>query len=134
MSEKYKKICKYLNYVERKLILASRVTDSLSISAFSLLVAILVGITSFAVKIKIRAITAGFEKYKLIIKKKKKKHDKIMLLRIDKLDSIEVLIYKGLINSYISHDKSVSVNNVLGEYYEMREEIKNPETSVEYIM
>ena len=114
MSEKYKKICKYLNYVERKLILASRVTDSLSISAFSLLVAILVGITSFSVKIKIRAITAGFEKYKLIIKKKKKKHDKIMLLRKDKLDSIEVLIYKGLINSYISHDKSVSVNNVLG--------------------
>ena len=134
MSEKYKKICKYLNYVERKLILASRVTDSLSISAFSLLVAILVGIMSFSVKIKIRAITAGFEKYKLIIKKKKKKYDKIMLLRKDKLDSIEVLIYKGLINSYISHDKSVSVNNVLGEYYEMREEIKNPETSVEYII
>ena len=29
---------------------------------------------------------------------------------------------------------NVSGNNVLREYNEMKEEIKNPETSVEYIM
>ena len=39
---------------------------------------------------------------------------------------------KSLINSYIIHDKFVSVNNVLREYNEMKEEIKNSETSVEY--
>ena len=37
-------------------------------------------------------------------------------------------------NSYISHDKYILANNVLREYYGMKEEIKNPETSSEYAM
>ena len=48
----------------------------------------------------------------------------------DKLNTTEVLISKTLINSYISHDEFASVNNVLGEYYEMKKRNKNPETSV----
>ena len=55
-----------------------------------------------------------------------------MLLGKDKLNTIEVLISKALINSYISHGEFVLVNNVLTEYYEMKEEVKNLETSVEY--
>ena len=57
-----------------------------------------------------------------------------MLLGKDKLNTIEVLISKALINSCISHDEFVSVNNFLREYNEMKEYIKNPETSVEYII
>ena len=38
-----------------------------------------------------------------------------MLLGKDKLNTIEVLISKSLINSYISHDEFVSVNNVSRE-------------------
>ena len=67
-----------------------------------------------------------------IINKKKKKHDKTVLLGKDRLNTIEVLISKTLINSYISHDEFVSVNNLLREYKEIKEEIKNPETSMEY--
>ena len=36
--------------------------------------------------------------------KKKKKNDKISLLEKTKLNSIEVLMYRDLIDSYISHD------------------------------
>ena len=36
--------------------------------------------------------------------------------------------------SSISHDEFVSVKNVLREYNEIKEEIKNPKTSVEYII
>ena len=36
--------------------------------------------------------------------KKKKKHDKIVLLAKSKLNSIEALISKALINSFISHN------------------------------
>ena len=36
--------------------------------------------------------------------KKKKKNDKILLLEKTKLNSIEVLMYRDLIDSYISHD------------------------------
>ena len=57
-----------------------------------------------------------------------------MLLGKDKLNTIEVPISKALIDSYISHDEFVSVNNVLKEYNEMKKEIKHPETSVEYTM
>ena len=134
MSEKYKKTCKYLIYVEHLLILVWTVTGCASISAFASLIAIPVGITTSSVGIKICAITAEIKKYKSIIKKKKKHHDKTMLLGKDKLDIIEVLISEALVNSYISHNKLVSVNNVLGKYYEKKEEIKNPETSVQYII
>ena len=43
MSEKHKKICKYLNYVEHLLILASTITGCVSISAFTSLVCVPVG-------------------------------------------------------------------------------------------
>ena len=131
MSEKYKNTCKYLNYVEYLLISVSTVTDCVSISALASLVCVAVGITSSAVGIKIYAITAGIKKYKSVIKKKKKKHDKIVLLGKAKLDTMEVLISRSLINSYISHDEFVSVNNVLREYNEMKEETKIPEISLE---
>ena len=54
------------------------------------------------------------------------------MLGKSKLNTNEVLISKALINSYISHDEFVSVNNILREYNEIKEEIKNPKTSVEY--
>ena len=82
----------YLNYVENLLILASTVTGCVSISAFASLATIPVGITSSAVEIKICVITARIKMYNSIIKKKKKKHDKIVLLGKDKLITIEVLI------------------------------------------
>ena len=80
MSKKDKKTCKYLNYVENWLILSSTITACVLASAFTSLVCVLVGIMSSAVDITICAITAGIKKYKSIIKKKKKKHDKIVLL------------------------------------------------------
>ena len=50
-----------------------------------------------------------------------------MLLGKDKLNTIEVLISKALIDSYIS------MTNLLREYYEMKK-VKNLKTSVEYII
>ena len=57
-----------------------------------------------AIGLKICSTAAGIKKYKSTIKKKKKKHDKIVLLAKSKLHSIEVLTSKALINSNISHD------------------------------
>ena len=48
-------------------------------------------------------ITAAITKYKSIIKKKK--HDKTVLLARSKLNSMEVLISKALIDSVIIHDE-----------------------------
>ena len=79
MSRKHEKVCVTLNYIENFLILASAVTGCISLSAFSSLLGILIGITSSAIGLKICAIAAGIKKYKSIIKKKKKKHEKKVL-------------------------------------------------------
>ena len=50
------------------------------------------------------------------------------------LNTIDVVISRTLLDSYISHDEFVSVNNVLREWNEMKTEMKNPETLVEYII
>ena len=92
------------------------------------------GITSSAVGLNICAVIAGIKKYKSMVKKKKKMHDKIVLFGKDKLNIIEVLISKALINLYISHDKFVTVSNVLREYNEIKNERKNSETYVAYII
>ena len=128
MSKKHKKVCATLNYIDHFLNLGSTITGCISVSTLASLVGIPIGITSSAIALKICAITAGIKKYKLIIKKKKKKHDKIVLLAKSRLNSIEVLISKVLIHSVISHDEFVLINNVLKEYNEMREEMKNIKT------
>ena len=58
MSEKYEKICKYLNCVEKVLILVSTVTGRVSTSEFASSVCFPVGFTSSAVGIKICVVTA----------------------------------------------------------------------------
>ena len=80
MSEKYKKTCKYLHYAENLLILISTITGCVSVPAFASLVNINVGITSSSVGIRTCAIIRGIKRYKLIIKKKEKKHDKTVSL------------------------------------------------------
>ena len=125
MSKKHKNVYTNLNYIEHVLILASTITGCVSISAFASLVGIPIGIRSSEIGLEIFAITAGIKKYKLITKKKKKKHDKIVLLAKSKLNTIEVLISKALIDSVISHGEFFLTKNVLKEYNEMKEEIKN---------
>ena len=68
---------------------------------------------------------AGIKKYKSINKKIKKKHDKIIYLAKSKLNSIEVLISKDLTDSNISHNELVLINNVMTEFYDMKEKINN---------
>ena len=80
MSNRYKKVCTTLIYIEFFRILASAATGCIPISAFSYLVGIPIGIRIFALGLKLWAITSGIKKYKSIIKKNKKKHYKIVLL------------------------------------------------------
>ena len=47
------------------------------------------------------------------------------MLAKSRLNSIEILIYKAWIDSNISHDEFVLINNVMKEFYDMKDEIKN---------
>ena len=94
---------------------------------FASLLGIPIAVTSSVKGLKVCAITAGIKRYKSIIKKKdkRKNHDKTVLLVQTKLNSIEILISKVLIESYISHDEMFLVNDVLKEYDDMKEETKS---------
>ena len=105
MSKKHKKVCGVLNYIEHSLIVTSSITGCVYIFAFASLVRIPIEITSSEIGLKICVITAGIKKYKSLIKKKKKS--------------------KALIDSDISHDEFDLINNVLKEFYDTKEEIKN---------
>ena len=48
----------------------------------------------------------------------------MLLFAKTKLNTIDVLISKTLIDSNIGHDEFVSINNVLNEYEDMKKEIK----------
>ena len=125
MGKKHKKVCKTLNYIEHFLLLSFTIIGCISVSAFGSLLGIPIGITSSVIRLKICAIAAGIKNYKSKIKKKKKKHDKTVLLTKSKLNCLEVLISKALIDSNISHDEFVLINNVLKEYDDMKEKIKS---------
>ena len=50
------------------------------------------------------------------------------MLAKSKLNKIEVLVSKALIDSNITHDKFILINNMLKEYNEMKKEIKDLNT------
>ena len=62
--------------------------------------------------------------YKSMNEKKNKKDQKVVLSASTKFNTKKVLICKALIDSNISLDEFVSVNNMLKEYDDIKEEIK----------
>ena len=113
------KVCTILDYIEPFLFLGSTITGYISVFAFASLVSISIETTSSVIGLKIYAITAAMNKYKSIV---------IVLLAKSKLNRIEILISKPLIDSVISHDEFAFVDNALKEYNEMKWEIKNLKT------
>ena len=105
MSKKHKKVYRVPTFIEKVLILASAVTKYASISALASLVGSFVPILSSALELKICSQTAWSKTYKSIIKKKIKRHDRIVLLSKTKLNSMKVLISKALIEWDISHNE-----------------------------
>ena len=121
ISKKHKKVCGVLNYIDHSLIVISTITGCVYISAFAFLVGLPTWITSRAIELKICIRNAAIKKYKSIIKEKKKKHDNMELLVKSKLNRIEVLTSKALIDSNISHVEFILINNVLKEFYDIKE-------------
>ena len=73
-------------------------------------------IKSSSIGLKSSAIIAGIKRHKSIIKKNKKKCRKIVLLTKSKLNTTEVLVSKALIDTNISHDEFILINNVLKKF------------------
>ena len=107
MSKKLKMICGVSNYIEDSLTAISAITGCVSVSAFASFFGIPVGITSSAIGLKVFVMSVGIKKQ--VDKEKKRK--RIMSQAKFKLNSIGVLISRALIDSNITHDEYVLINN-----------------------
>ena len=85
------------------------------------------------VRIKNFPYNCGIKKYKPIITKLRKEHDKIVLLAKTKLNITGILISKDLLDSYISHDEFFPATNALKKYDDLKEAIKNPKAISKYV-
>ena len=124
ISKKHKKVCKIFSYTKDLINLASTVAGCVSILTFASLTGIPVGIASSVATITICVITAEVKMSKSKISTKKKKHNKIVLIAKNMLDTVEVLTSKALINLNINHCEFVSIDNVPKVFSEMKKEIK----------
>ena len=72
MCEKFKNVCRVLNYFDYFLVFVSAISGCVSISVFVLLINVPVGNASSVVGLKIFALTAGIKKVGVNHQEKKK--------------------------------------------------------------
>ena len=60
-----------------------------------------------------------------ITRKKKKKHDEILMLAKSKLNSIDALISQSLIDMDISHEEFITILNEKDRYKMMKNNLRN---------
>ena len=123
-----KKLNKYIptfDYIDKILIVLSATTGGVSLISFTSIIGAPVGIVSASFTL-IFSLTTGIVKKLLnITRKKKKKHDKILMLAKNKLNSIDTLISQGLIDVDISHKEFITILNEKDRYEMMKNNLRN---------
>ena len=121
-----KKLNKYVtafDCLDKFLIVLSATSGGVLIISFASTIRVPVGIASASFTL-IFSLTTGITKKLLnITRKKKKKHDKILMLAKSKLNSVETLISQALIDMEISHEEFITILNEKDKY----DKIKNYE-------
>ena len=103
-----KKISKYIiafDYADKLFIPLSASFGTLSIVSHATVFGILVGIPGASLTVIFTVTTGVVKKLLNITRKKKKKHNKIITLGRNKLDIIETLISRALIDFDVSHEE-----------------------------
>ena len=124
-SQKLNKYVTTFDYIDKILIVLSATTGGVSIISFTSIIGAPVGIASASFTL-IFSLTTGIVKKLLnITRKKKKKHDKILMLAKSKFNSIDTLISQTLIDMDISHEEFITTLKEKDRYEMMKENFKN---------
>ena len=122
-----KKLNKYLvsfDYLDKIFIALSSSFGTLSIASYASVVGIPVGIAGSSLTL-IFTIGTGISKSLLnVTKKRKKKHNKIIALAKNKLNTIDKLLSSTLNDSEISHEEFTNIINETNIYENIKENIK----------
>ena len=111
------------DYFDKSLIVLSVATGSISIASFATVIGAPVGMMSASCSLAF-SITTGFVKMFLKTTRNKKKHNKIVMLARNKLNSIESKTSEALINNEISHEDFMTIINEEKKYRELKGSIR----------
>ena len=121
-----KKLNKYLvsfDYLDKIFITLSASFGTLSIASYASVVGIPAGITGASLTL-VFTIGTGISKSLLKLTKKRKKHNKIIVLAKNKLNMIDTLLSSALNNSEISHEEFTNIINEANIFENIKENIK----------
>ena len=123
-----KKLSKYiaaLDYINKALIVFSATSGGISIISFTSVTGIPARLASASFTLVFSLTTVTIKKLLKITKKKKKKHNKIVLIAKSKLNSVETLMSQALIDLDITHKEFKTIVNEKERYEQMKESIRN---------
>ena len=119
-SKKLNKYVTIFDYIDKILIILSVTSSGISIISFASAIGASAGVVSASLTL-IFSITTGILKKLLdIIRKKKKRYDKIIMLAKSKLNSIESLISQALNDLDISHEEFTTILDEKNKYDRMK--------------
>ena len=123
-----KKLIKYVtafDYIDKILIILKATSSGVCIISSATVDGAPVGIASASFTLIFSLKTEIIKKLQSIARNKKKKHDKILMLAKGKLDSIETLISKALIDMEISDEEFNAIISKKQKYERMKENVRN---------
>ena len=94
--------------------------QGISIISFTSVIEIPAGLTSASLTLIFSLTTGIINKLLTVTRKKKKNHNKIVMLAKRKLNSIEILMSQALIDLDISHEEFKTIVNEKEKYEQMK--------------
>ena len=120
MSKKLSKYIAAFDYFDKALIVLSGTSGVISITSFTSITAVPVGIASASYNLVFFLTTGIVKKLLKITRNKKKKRNNILMLAKVKLNSFETLISLALIDLQISQDEFRTIINEGENYRRLR--------------
>ena len=110
----------FFDYIDKILIILSATTGEISIISFATAIGAPVGIASASFTLIFSLTTGIIKKLLDITRRKKKKHDQILMLAESKFNSIETLMSQALGDLDISHEEFIMILKEKDRYERMK--------------
>ena len=131
MSTKLSKHIAAFDYFDKTLIILSAASAGISIISFTSVIGIPAGTSSASFSLAFSLATGIVKKLFEVARSKKKNHDQTFVTARSKLNSIEILVFRALIDLEISHEEFKTIINEKERYKKMKEDIRMIKSSDE---
>ena len=111
MSKRLSKCITAFDYIDKTLIILSATRGGISTISFTSVIGIPAGLASAFFTLIFSLTTGIIKKLVKVTRKKKEKHNKIVMLAKSKLSSIEVLMSQALLDLDMSHEEFKTIVN-----------------------